>query len=327
MLFSIIIPVYNAEKYIHECLESILAQNFKDFEVILVDDGSPDNCGDICDEYMKKDDRVKVIHKTNQGASSARNEGLKLSVGQYVIFIDSDDYIKSEDFLAKVYEQSKKNPDVILYKFEKYFDEEDRFSDCSFSLKNEEKLNEPYKIINMLVSNDAFYCAAWTKCVKASLLKEHNIEFEVGTIAEDQQWYYRVLEHTNRFAMIDESFIVYRQRNGSVTTSNKTKDIKDATHILENCIEMVKRSNLHKDMKDALYNSMAKLYCNLLVVFSRVTDIEKKQYIKRIKRLSYLLGYKINSRVKIFYFIYNLLGFKGTITAIGLIDRIKSVGR
>lgn len=90
---SIIVPVYNVEKYLEQCIDSILTQTFEDFELILVDDGSPDKCPEICDEYAQKDDRVRVIHKENGGVSSARNAGMKLACGEYILFCDSDDYV------------------------------------------------------------------------------------------------------------------------------------------------------------------------------------------------------------------------------------------
>uniref|UniRef100_UPI003079CB33 glycosyltransferase family 2 protein n=1 Tax=Phascolarctobacterium succinatutens TaxID=626940 RepID=UPI003079CB33 len=91
---SVIVPVYKVEKYIHKCVDSILNQTFKDFELILIDDGSPDNCGEICDEYAKKDSRVRVIHKENGGQSSARNRGLDIAKGEIIGFVDSDDDIE-----------------------------------------------------------------------------------------------------------------------------------------------------------------------------------------------------------------------------------------
>ena len=100
---SIIVPVYNTEKYLHRCIDSILAQTFTDFELILVDDGSPDNCPQICDEYAEKDCRVKVIHQENGGLSAARNAGIDIATGTFIFFCDSDDYIK-EDCLLHFYE-------------------------------------------------------------------------------------------------------------------------------------------------------------------------------------------------------------------------------
>ena len=93
---SIIIPVYRVEKYLRACVDSVLAQTYKNLEIILVDDGSPDNCGQICEEYAAKDGRVRVIHQTNQGVAAARNSGLEIATGEYIGFVDSDDYIDSD---------------------------------------------------------------------------------------------------------------------------------------------------------------------------------------------------------------------------------------
>ena len=95
-LISVIIPIYKVEKYLRECIDSIINQSFKNLEIILVDDGSPDNCGKICDEYAKKDNRLKVIHKENGGLSSARNAGLDIATGEYISFVDSDDYVSNK---------------------------------------------------------------------------------------------------------------------------------------------------------------------------------------------------------------------------------------
>lgn len=107
-LISVIVPVYNVEKYSERCIESIINQTYKNLEIILVDDGSPDTCPMICDEYAKKDDRIVVIHKENGGLSDARNAGIEIAKGEYFAFIDSDDYI-SEEFLSKLYMSLKSN--------------------------------------------------------------------------------------------------------------------------------------------------------------------------------------------------------------------------
>ena len=105
-LFSIIVPVYKTEQYLEKCIQSILEQNYNNFELILVDDGSPDRCPQICDAYQKRDDRIKVFHKTNGGVSSARNLGLKVATGKYIWFVDSDDYIEKFS-LQQLYENQK----------------------------------------------------------------------------------------------------------------------------------------------------------------------------------------------------------------------------
>ena len=117
MKFSIIIPIYKVEVYLHQCVDSVLAQSYKNIEVILVDDGSPDSCPRICDEYAAKDERIKVIHKPNGGLSDARNSGLKIANGDYVIFLDSDDYYNNTQFLQDIHDQLFfKNADVLFFR-------------------------------------------------------------------------------------------------------------------------------------------------------------------------------------------------------------------
>ena len=123
MFFSIILPIYNVEKYLKECVDSTQAQTFKDFEIILVDDGSKDSSPAICDELASQDDRIKVIHKPNGGQSTARNMGLENAEGKYIIYLDSDDFITSETFFEDVYNKIQEtDSDIVLYKYSKYFE-------------------------------------------------------------------------------------------------------------------------------------------------------------------------------------------------------------
>ena len=113
-LISVIVPVYNVEQYIHQCVDSILSQTYKNLEIILVDDGSPDNCPAICDEYARNDDRVKIIHQENGGISAARNSALDLCTGEYIAFVDSDDWIESNAYEEMMSEMQKKDLDVVF---------------------------------------------------------------------------------------------------------------------------------------------------------------------------------------------------------------------
>ncbi|MCF0156053.1 MAG: glycosyltransferase, partial [Veillonella sp.] len=111
---SVIVPIYNVEPYIHQCVDSIINQTYKDLEIILVDDGSPDNCGKICDEYAAKDDRVKVIHRPNGGLSAARNSGLDVATGEYIAFVDSDDYIACNMYSDMMEFMLKHKLDIVV---------------------------------------------------------------------------------------------------------------------------------------------------------------------------------------------------------------------
>jgi len=323
VFFSVIVPIYKVEKYLNECVNSILSQSFKDFELILVDDGSPDNCPDICDEYVHKDTRVKVIHKENGGLSDARNAGMKESTGKYIIFIDSDDYVTKEYFLQAVYDKCDNNADIVLYKFIKYYEEEKRLEKCNYNFPKDLPDQKTSTVINALVMNDAFYCSAWSKCVKASLLKENKIEFEKGLLGEDQEWYYHVVMVAKTYEMIDEPFIAYRQRSGSITKSSTMKNLTDCLYVLEKWSGYVKNSNMDGDLKDALNGSLAKLFCNILITYSSLRDKNKKTQLKRIKSLTYLLEYTQNRRTRLTAKVYNLIGLNDTVFAMKVLNKIK----
>lgn len=327
MTFSIIIAVYNVEQYIEKCLQSILEQTYGEYEVILVNDGSTDNSGEICDRYAKEYQNIQVIHKENGGASSARNEGLAVAKGEYVLFLDSDDYIKSDDFLETLEQKAVSMPDVIIYKFEKYYEKTDTYEPCRFQIPENIGALPMGEALDQLVERDAFYCAAWTKAVKRQLLQEKEIQFEEGIIGEDQDWYYQVLLHVKKMEGIDESFIVYRQRENSVTSSWKIKNLTDCIYILKKWKNGLEHADIESTVREALFHSLAKLYCNLLIAYACFDDKNKKQYFSELKELSGLLAYKQNQRVRIVAKVKRLIGLKGAIIALKTLNDINELRR
>lgn len=324
MFFSIVVPIYNVEQYLSECLNSILSQTFTDFELILVDDGSKDNSPLICDEYAQKDERIKVIHKQNGGLSDARNVGTNEAKGSYIVYLDSDDYYCDNDFLTKLYQKaSETDADVIAYKFKKYFEDRNEFVECTFNCPDFDKIESLAERIDYLVKQDAFYCSAWSKSFKRIIVSENNIEFEKGLLGEDQEWYYHLLLKTSSIEFLDEPFVVYRQRSNSITSSWKIKNLKDCIYIIEKWSDKIQNSELDNNYKKSLLNSVAKLYCNLLIAYTRFDDKGKKNYFKQIKDLRFLLEYNINPRVNTFYKIYKIGGFGLLMSALKIICKIK----
>ena len=324
MFFSIIVPVYNVEKYLNECIDSILSQSFTDFELILVDDGSNDLSGKICDDYAQKDNRITVIHKINGGLSDARNEGTKIAKGQYVVYIDSDDYISTCDFLKDLFEKSEDNPDIICYKFKKFFEDSKTFSTCAYAFPDIQKYQTLSQKINYLVENDAFYCSAWSKAVKLSLLKENTIEFEKGLLGEDQEWYYHVLLNATSIDGIDKDYIIYRQRANSITSSWKIKNLTDCIYIIDKWQKELQQSKkISLEYKEALLCSIAKLYCNLLIAYSSFDDKNKKVHFKKLKSLSFLLKYNLNPRVLYFNKLYKIVGFNLTMLILKIVCKVR----
>ncbi len=214
-MISVVVPVYNVENYIERCLDSILNQTYRDLEIILVDDGSTDNSGRICDEYEKSDSRIKVIHRENGGLSAARNTGIKASCGEYLIFIDSDDYIHPKMLEILAGNLINNQSDIAICGFKKIYDDE--------VTEYEEKPGTTISIysgreacLNMYDDRLAVMTVvAWNKLYKRSLFE--NIFYPEGKIHEDEFTTYKLLYNSGRVVYFDGELYYYVQRKGSIT--------------------------------------------------------------------------------------------------------------
>ena len=212
-LLSIIIPIYNTEKYLRQCLDSVLQQTYVNLEIILVDDGSPDNCPQICDEYAVKDNRIKVIHKTNGGLSSARNAGLDVAMGEWIGFVDSDDWLLP-DMYERLYSAVKlENADLAICGY-KYVDESNAPITDNFSyIKNEilAKLDVFNKLIEI---KNSFYVTAFNKIYAKKIFL--NLRFPVGRIHEDEFIVHHIFAKCEKTVTISDILYMYVQREGSI---------------------------------------------------------------------------------------------------------------
>ena len=169
---SVITPVYKVENYLRKCIDSILNQSFDDFELIIVDDGSPDNCGAIADDYKDKDSRVKVIHKENGGAPSARNEGIKIAKGKYLYFPDSDDWIE-ENYLEELYKLAVSNDaNLVISGYTMEYYENNKKSSYKVSVENKVYLSREDVVNNLhLYFDNMMMAVPWNKLYKTSYIK------------------------------------------------------------------------------------------------------------------------------------------------------------
>jgi len=209
-LISIIVPVYNVEKYIHQCVDSIINQTYKNIEIILVDDGSPDNCGKICDEYAEKDSRIKVIHKENGGLSDARNHGIDAANGEWLMFVDSDDYILP-DMAGKLLCVAKENNVRMAVCGVILFDDEKEYVPSHLTVDKGVYSAEDIFANNIPTS----FVVAWNKIYDKHLFDEYR--FEKGRIHEDEIAAHHLIGQCDRVAVTEEKFYRYRQVAGSIT--------------------------------------------------------------------------------------------------------------
>ena len=210
---SIIVPVYKVEQYIYKCLDSILKQTFTDFELILVDDGSPDNCGKICDEYAQKDERVRVIHKVNGGLSDARNFGLTEAKGEFISFIDSDDWVDLDLYSDVLTYADANELDLVCFDVYEVKGEKIKHHNRYEENKVFSGENALYKILTDEIDN-----SACSKVYKRSLWDE--VKFPVGKCFEDVSTTYKVFYKATKVGYYKRAYYYYVKREGSIVASS-----------------------------------------------------------------------------------------------------------
>lgn len=227
--FSIIIPVYKVEKYLSKCVESVLSQSFYDWEAILVDDGSPDDCPALCDDYAKKDKRIKVVHKPNGGLSDARDAGIAAANGKYILFLDSDDYLYSDTVLAEILNSLKTaNFPEICYLPNEYWSSNP--NSVSSKYKDETLLLE--KFLKRVIKNYYLHTAGQQFVLRLDYLKENSLRFEKGILHEDELWFAQILMQVKNIHICPCVFYFYvDNRDGSIINSVKEKNVKDKLYI------------------------------------------------------------------------------------------------
>ena len=279
--FSIIVPVYKVEKYIHRCIDSILSQTFSDFECFLVDDCSPDNCPQICDEYAKKDNRIKVIHKPkNQGLPQARKTGFDLSNGEYIQFVDSDDFIEP-DMLEKINSSSLiDNFDII------YFDWYSHTKENEILYNKMPPISEDF-IHNMknIILDISLRAAVWNKVFKREIIEK--IEFPKRNVFEDKFIVTQALFYSSKFGYIDSAFYHYIYNDNSVLHNPKKylERYFDSVINLNKIIKFLK-NNDYKDLK-ILEPELGIRKKHLTITPSKVLKVINKYILKRaIKKKS-----------------------------------------
>ena len=216
---SVIVPVYNVEAYLPKCVESILAQTYKNLEIILVEDGTKDASGSICDEYAKKDPRIKVIHKENGGLSSARNAGMDIAKGDYFGFVDSDDWIEPEFYETLLSAALKYDADLVCGG---RYDVDGITGEKTVGLchKKEECISA-MEMLGRVFTWDGCDSAAWDKLYRRHLFDE--VRYPLGMYSEDSAIFYKLMEQANRVALVPRPMYNYLHRENSITTAKLTE--------------------------------------------------------------------------------------------------------
>lgn len=261
---TVIIPVYKVEEYLDKCVQSVVKQTYKNLEIILVDDGSPDNCPKMCDDWAKKDARIKVIHKENGGLSSARNAGLDIATGEYITFLDSDDYIDLE-MIETLYTQVRRfSADVAMCRFKFVYPNGEEKN--IYIEDDEVTVHNQLDLVNLLLENrDTSLVLSCAKLYKKSIFDK--LRFEMGKLHEDEFILLDVIERTNSLIIVNKCFYNYLKRPDSITGKKTIKNYEDA------------------------YEAFTKRYFRIKEGFNQLRKKNEKAYLFQLRSL-YIETYK-----------------------------------
>ncbi len=283
---SIIVPIYKVEDYLDRCVKSLIAQTYKNIEIILVDDGSPDGCPQKCDDWAARDDRIIVIHKENGGLSDARNAGIRIAKGEYLLFVDSDDYIELDSCEKFITIAEKTHADIIVG---------NALQETPHGLVHMDRTNleeghlySNVDFIKLAIKAREWYAPAWFSLYKRTMYKEKHLEYRKGILHEDMEMLPRVYFAAQTVSFLNEEFYHYVIRGDSIMGSANRQ--KNGKHIM-------------------------KIYTEWKSLFDRVQDTELKRllygflvkcYLRSIRELQMTDGIQIDGIDKKFIFRYGL---------------------
>ena len=263
---SIIVPVYNVEKYIAKCLKSLTLQTLQGIEIIIVNDGSLDRSIDIIEKYVKENPtKIKYYEKKNGGLSSARNYGIEYATGEYVAFLDSDDYVEINMYEEMYNLAKKENADMVECDFIWEWEYGKKVYDKRREYKTKEDMMKKPRVV------------AWNKIYKREILNKNKIRFPEGLIYEDMEFFYKLLPHLNKISYINKYFVHYIQRKDSIS-NKQTKKIEDIFKILDNIFDYYKEQNLYNQYeKELKYMKKRILFGSSLKRILKIKDVRNKK--------------------------------------------------
>lgn len=307
-MISVIIPIYKVEKYVRQCINSVLNQTYKNMEIILVDDGSPDNCPCICDDYAKQDKRVKVIHKENGGAAQSRNVGVAVATGDYGIFVDGDDYWSEETGLQQLVDRLKDtNADLLNFAYHKFYEDTGKVvralsADSNMPVEVTNTIDQ----LEYLTDRSLYIASPCNKVIRLNILRE--LPFDTIRGSEDIEWCARLMKKAESFDYINLDFYCYRQRSGSVSQALSARyyiNLKDA---ILGCIKIFNQCNSQK--KKYLGRFSAYQFSTFIAI-QAFSDEVPTDCLRELEKEKEILKYYGNSRkVQYMYYGSSILGLR-----------------
>lgn len=322
-LFSIIIPVYNTEKELPRCVDSVLSQRFEDLELILVDDGSKDGSGAICDAYAAKDCRVICVHQKNAGCSEARNTGVRKSSGKYLLFLDSDDMWDDDSALADLKEIIiRVSPEVICFGVSIYGE------DGQLEKKRVPFLPQnaqgKYALVEHLTRTNQYFSTSYVKALSRDFFIQNDLFFIKGLLSEDIEWSARILVLCRSISVYSNAFYKRIRRSaGSITSSIGEKNITDILTSIEKGIVFAQDHSENVEMLHLYYEYWAYQYAMLLGLASELRHSDRFDAIyARLKKLKWLLKYDHEKKVHAVHLAVSVIGLRAAMNMLRIYYKI-----
>lgn len=323
---SVIIPVYKVEKYLRQCVDSVLAQNLKDIEILLVDDGSPDQSPQICDEYAEKYPYIRVLHKENGGLSSARNAGIKAAQGDYLMFMDSDDWWNKDVDVKAMLEcvKAKSQVEMFLFTSLDYIEGEGLFQRNEHQNLPEIKTDTVFHYYQSLLQNGNLEVSACTKILKTDFVLKEELFFKNGILSEDNEWMLRLLRVLKKVDILPEHLYLCRcGRLDSITHTIGKKNVKDLLDMVDESLAYYEQ-NPDSELKPLELCYAAYLWFCALGLSAKLKKEERRELKGSFQKSSTVCRYSTSRKTKLCQIVYRLVGLDMTTWILGKYISFKS---
>lgn len=296
MTFSIIIPCYNTAVWLEECIESIIRQNYTDWEIILVNDGSTDNTEDILKHYEEKDSRIKVIRQENQGVSPSRNRAISEAEGDYLIFLDSDDFYKDENCLNRIEDCfHNENIDTVVFRYQTVMDNGNITEHLQYFDKMTGYIYTGEEYLQAVLSEkDIYQWFPWLYAFKRELWEKNNIQFNPEFwILEDMNILYQIILKAQRVKVLNSVIYQYRVRASSVSRILSAKSMKSMLNVCKATVNAINRADFDENLKKLLNSNILCVYFGILTENNRLKKSDRKEVFELLKENRNLMDYTI----------------------------------
>lgn len=318
MIVSVVIPVYNDKPYLERCVQSVLNQTYKDLEIVLVDDGSTDGTGDLCDQLASVDLRICVIHQENKGLSGARNVGIRKATGEYIVFLDSDDEWLQSDGLEKLLAGEK--TDLIIFKRVDFWSKGRRVAGADYDIEMLTSMPDTQAVFSHLVKTQQLQISACFLLVRRHVLLDYDLFFPIGLYSEDVHWSMRLWQHVEKVRFVNLNFYAYYHREARITTTADIRSFHSYDHIFTYW-----KAQCEANCKNAgaIRAYMANLWVSRGYSYHIMNKCDKAEALRILKKHTDLLKYGCSPKSRRIKKLVDFFGVRATAVVLGWYWRIR----